>query len=588
MPVPRVSTQPSEPAGPAPQQSRTGGRSPRPGRHFRWGAFVLAGGLGLAAFFTSGFEYLAAVALTADPQAVSVDDLHGLRRDLLDHAWQAYNPTASRWRVDLDEPGRTLRVRLRGSDPEASLESVEQLAAAFLEHVRGLVEQARSHPGTDEQVLYEFRDSLQGELGTLTGDVRRIESSLASADCEAVESDLEGRLALRREAYEHTLEQVQAAESRLAALQRAPLPERAAVDPAARRRAVLADVEVQQDLKALRVQLAEGRQSLLRVRESVSPVLADLAVAAERMKTLCALENYRKIPPKLRRVVERVSTSESDYRAALGRFSEHWAAEFTRIESLEDDPGRAELIELQSALQDGLSGFLFETSMALTTMRGDIRVLGPGGDLATGYHELASSLVRGFHMLQNAHHRFEFAAADVKCPNNFRLDAALKSSRGLRHRSRKRLNQIEERLGREALAALQAEREAQIATLTEEVKRLRPTLDRAVRNLLGTHEQADEHDPVVRDFQQSKTVAGVYEERIRQLRAELARIETRLNDLAAKRMDVINPDHLRLVPQPVSHWPVNLMAKLMRGLLAAVAALGVVTLIQLRWAPRRR
>ncbi len=549
-------------------------------------SILIAGTVGVAGFLAGGFEYRASVDLVVTNTNVAAAELDGLRRDLLDHTWKSLGASAAPWRVELDAEARSLSVTLASPDPEQARAALTQLTGGFVDQIRALVERARTQPGPDEVVLAEFRKRLQDELLTLTGDVQRIESSLPRDDCEAIDTELRGRLSARRSAYEQNRARVRTAEAQLAAILDAPLPERAVVDPETRARTIRADVEAQQDLKALRVQLAELRHQLLKVREATSPILHELGTSAGELEALCSGTEARSADLELRRTVERVGQFAIDYHALLREFAQAWTAEFDRLDTLQDDLQRAEVLDVQGAVEDAVSGFIFRSSVPLGAIREQVRLASAAAAAAAQYHELASSLVRAFHALQTAHHRFEFTAADVKPSNNFRLDAALKSAKGLRHRSRKRLAQIEGCLARRALENLRTQRTGRVAALKREIDELREALDASMEAAWAVQERVSEHTPALHNYRQSQTVAGVYEERAKSIRADLGQIETRLNDLAARRMDVINPDHLEVASCRVDRWPVNLPAKLLQGSLAAGAALVLLIGLQTWLSPK--
>ena len=562
-------------------------QTPRWGKRVQWTVSVLvAATIGTASFFVGGFQYRAAVELRVTDAGVPETVLGDLRRELLDQAWQALSASTDRWRVELDVPARALRVTVTSPRSGQVSTSVVQVATDCVEHIRKVVEHARTQPGPDEVVLAEFRQRLADEHRVLNGDLRRIESTLPGEDCALVDAELHTRLTARRADYAQNRERVRQAEAQLAAIRAAPPPERATVDPEVREQAIRADAEVQQDLKALRVQLAEARYQLLGVLEAASPMLDALAASAKDLEELCSGDQVGSAEAELRRSVERIGQSTADYGALLTEFAQVWAREGDGLRTLADDPRRANVLHAQATLYDLLSGFIFQSTVPLTSIRDQVRAVSTAPGTPAHRHELASSLARGLHALQSAHHQFEFAAGDVKPSNNFRLDAALKSAKGLYHRSCGRLEQIEERLSRQALADLRATRARRIAVLEQEIGQLRPTLDASVEAMMATHEQADRNAPTLQGYRESRAVAGVYEERILDVERKLARIDTQLNDRAAKRMEVINTDHLLIVPLRAGRWPVNLPAKLFQGTLAFAAVLALLIGLQLWLSPR--
>ncbi|MFH0982105.1 MAG: hypothetical protein V2A79_11245 [Planctomycetota bacterium] len=547
---------------------------------------LVAATVAVAGFRVGEGEYWASLDLTITDVTVSLPILHGLRRELLDQAWAKFSATPAPWRIGLDEPARRLHVEILSPDPGEARVSLEALGTAFMDRIRGLVDQARSEPGPDEAVLLELRQRWSGELTALTGAMCQMEPTLSGADREAVEAELRRQLTTRRTACAQNRSRIQDAEAQLAALSAAPLPERGPVDAEVRERALQADPEVQQDFRALRVQLAEARHQLLQVWDVAAPALEELTTAAGQLETLCGGGEIQSATVELRRAAERIGQSAADYRAPLSEFARAWTIEFNRLRTLPDDLGQAEVIDVQTALNDALGGFLFQSSAPLAAIRDEVRALATASAAPAEHHEAVSALLRTFHAFQSAHHRLEFAAADARLSNNFRLEAALKSATGLRYRTRQRLAEIEERLSAQALDELRAERERRVAALQTQLHELRQTLDASVDTLLATQERVDEQAPVLQEFLQSKTAAGFYAPRIEDLRRDLRQIETRLNDLAAKRMNVIHPDHLAAGPCHVERWPVNLPVKLLQGALAGFCVIVILIGLQMWLSPK--
>ncbi len=548
-------------------------RAPRRGRIHWIISVLIAATAGAAGFLVGGFEYWASVDMVVDDANLSTTELDNLRRDLLDHAWQEFGTAGAQWHIGINPPARTITARASASNPAKARALITNLTTAFIEHIRKTVEEARTHPEPVELVLAGIRQERISELERLEAQVRRIESSLPEDDSVEADTRLRGQLSERREVYQHSRGRVEEVEAQLAAVIADPLPERAAVDPEARACAIKADVETRQDLKALHVQLAEARHQLLQVGQVAGPALDKLIAAGGRLGSRCSQVQACSVALELRRAVERLEQSLADYRAVLTGFAQRWSMEFDCLGTLADDPRRAEVIGVQVALCDALSGFLFQTTVPLATMREQVGAVSTASAASAEHHELASALVRGFHTFQTAHHRFEFAAGDMKASNNFRLDAALKSARGLRYRSSRRLAQIEERLACQALQDLRDLRTWRIAALEEQLRQLRHELDTATEAWIVAQEQADEHTPAMHNYLRSKTTAAAHAEQIASIKHEVGQIEIRLNNLAAGRMDVINPDHIAVADCRVDRWPVNLAAKLLQGAFAAVAVL---------------
>ena len=101
---------------------------------------------------------------------------------------------------------------------------------------------------------------------------------------------------------------------------------------------------------------------------------------------------------------------------------------------------------------------------------------------------LQSDLTRGFHAVQQAHHRFEFAAGALEPAVNFKLDAALLGARGLRRRSQLRIRRIDEQLQTDAAMRARRGRTTDLAQAKRSYGQLRATLDHAVTKLLSVQD----------------------------------------------------------------------------------------------------
>jgi hypothetical protein len=546
---------------------------------------LVATTVGVAAFLMNGFEYRASVDLVATQPATSTA-LDRLRRSLLDYTWQTLGESGSHWWIDLDPQAAVLRVTLSTADRRQACSSLDRLAASFLQHHRTSLDRARTELAPDERLLTQLREERAAELAALTTGTQRIAASLPAGDVAAATRSLREELAARRAAYAQNRRRAQDLQAELDALGAAPLPDRAPVDPEERERAIRADIEVQQDLKALRVQLAEVRHELSAVGLQTAPTIEAVGTTTEQFESLCNGPEARDAPVELRRAVERMGASVADYRTLLGEFARAWSVEFERLAAAPDDPRRPEVLDVQNALSEVLNGYSFGAAASLGAIREQVRVVSEASASPAEQHEFTSALLRTFHALQSAHQRLEFTAADVKPTNNFRLDAALKSAKGLRHRSQQRLTRIDEQLAQQALDALRAERERRMTALKEERDALRQTLDGSVETLLAAQDEADAHAPALEQFVQGKTTAGVNAERIKTITAELQRIDRELANAAAERTDVIAPENLQAAPSRLARWPVNLGVKLLQGALAGLVVLTLLVAVQTSLAPR--
>jgi len=159
-----------------------------------------------------------------------------------------------------------------------------------------------------------------------------------------------------------------------------------------------------------------------------------LTTAADELSRTASQSDATPLPPNIQAVVLGLVHDSDAYRQTLTKYTEVWTIEFTSLQRMEVDPASAELLDRYQRVRMLLSDFLFAASQRLSAVRAHLSVLGgQAGDNAR-HHVLQSNLTRAFQATQTAHHRFEFAAGGIDTPDNFRLDAALRSARGLRRR----------------------------------------------------------------------------------------------------------------------------------------------------------
>ena len=127
------------------------------------------------------------------------------------------------------------------------------------------------------------------------------------------------------------------------ALRSPPSPSEAVVDANVREQAIVAEIELQQDLKALPVQLAEMRHLLLGVWKAATPALEELTAATRALNKFALGEDAEAAEGAPREAVESIAQSAGEYEALLGTFSLDWSDAFKELEADDDDPRRAHI-----------------------------------------------------------------------------------------------------------------------------------------------------------------------------------------------------------------------------------------------------
>jgi hypothetical protein len=250
------------------------------------------------------------------------------------------------------------------------------------------------------------------------------------------------------------------------------------------------------------------------------------------------------------------------------------------LRKLEVDPYSSEVLDVYERSRRRLNDFLFDAAKRLATMRSHVRAIAEGTSDNARHYVSRSNLVRAFQTMQAAHHRFEFAAGTIETPDNFRLDAALKSTRGLRRRSKDRIRAIDEALQARAAERTRKRRIEELTEAERLVEQVRTATDRTVDELIALQEELNLGAEQSEAFLRAVLKAEIATARLKLTQEDLALATERLGELAAERVSTAQAAEIKFVSAGVVGGPVNLGQRLGTGALAAVLTFAVVLLAQ--------
>lgn len=452
--------------------------SASPAARLRFPLFIalLAGGA-IAAFWPISYSNTCAFQVTAGDEF----DVPQVRSVLLDYLWAQATPRSD-WSVFSPREGR-LNLILRASG-SAKTHEAGRLARSFIDHMQTLVTQ--SAPSESETYLERLLAEAQSSFQETTRSIDGFPPENGADPRARRDNSIEHRNHLAERYTQASAAWIQA-QQRLDALTQSGAPVVGTVDEELRTAAQQEDQALQQDLRELTVRLTELRAELAAATKQASEKLPALENA------ILALLALLQEPEPAANLVITASVSgllqhATEYRSRFDSFADQFSAAATRIEATEPDPIRDDLLNAYSSLRKLSGDFLFDASKLLTAMRKQVDSLSEGDAAAPRNYQSISDLTRAFGQVQTAHHRFEFAAAKVDSANNFRLDSALRSSRGLRSRTRDRLTAIEDDLQAKALQSARNQYARDLTDAQTEHARARADLDAAVGELV----QADD------------------------------------------------------------------------------------------------
>lgn len=445
------------------------------------------------------------------------------------------------WWVNAPAEG-FLQLGVTTTDRRRGVEEASAAAYGFLSVLRERADEARQTPSDAEHEVSQLVAALRQRAGEAQAQVEAATGSLPPSDPRINRDALLERWRALRSDFTTAREQLAEAAAGVDRLQTELVlslegsePARGIVGGEDRRRALESDPALQQDLRELGVRLSELKLHLLNVWQQSAGRLEQLRSATDDLLRTASQSDTARLPPNVRAAVEGVVSETELYRQTLGAFVDAWTGEFTTLQRLEVDPQSGELLDGYQRARSLLSDFLFAASQRLAALRSHVNTLGEQPSDNARHHVLQSNLTRAFQAAQSAHHRFEFAAGAIDTPDNFRLDAALRSARGLRRRTVEEMQRLEQRLQADAIEKAKQQRAQALAEAEHAVERTRATSEQTIEQLFAVQDGLIQAVGLSEGFLHAVLQAELAANRLQTAQADLARTEERLRELAASR-----------------------------------------------------
>ncbi len=469
--------------------------------------------------------------------------------------------------------------------PDQSVQSAQKLADRFREIVEAEARAARTQPTEAEKFAAQHLDELKRGAADAGERLGQLSETLNTAQAGASQNNQLSRWRELSTKYRESRARLIDAQARLATLDSAGPPTAANIDPADRESAERADLGLQQDLKELAVNVAVLTAQIREVHTRSTASLDAAIDAAQALRYESARIGHDHSEPDVSAAMTSITEHADDYRNVVDKFSEAWdKALATLPESAADPSDGAVLLRYENALAAARE-LEFASSAVLQVIEAETTRLGGDGRAAPQRYELLSTLVRAVQTLQAAHRRLLIESGRIEDSQNFRIDSALRSARGLRGRSRARLLAIEEKLSTAALADARIKYAAAVDDARKVVEQQRTETDCVTQALVEAQEELV--DVMART--QDRTAAAQAEllalqVEMEQNRAE--RIEQQIDRLTEKRLAVAHENPLEPATVSCDRFPVDTGRRLKSGGIAAAATFTVMLLGQF-WLARR-
>ncbi len=549
-------------------------------------AALVGGGL----VWVEGFQYECVAVITnrSPSQAGGSEQLQArfrehLARRVAEATADGFVPDV--WRVETLSAGG-LRLAVRTSDRAGGRVFVEKAATGFVQDLNESRAAARLRPDEAEQVVSAYVQRLKQRLAAFNEQAARAEASTPDTDPTAERHQRLDQWQSQSAQYKDIHTTLRSTAETLRRLEAAPPPSHGVVTAEQRRRAVQADETLVQDLAELEVQLGEIKVSVLTVAQEVAERLAALTAAADALAQALPEKRTDGDQPAPALPWGDLPALVEEYNQAIIEFAGAFEPWSVKLRQWTCDPRSARVLDMHQQASSMLADFMHRSARLLATMRERLQSASEGISDTARHHVLHSNLVRALAKLRRAHDRFGFAADQIKPTLNFHIDAPLRSARGLRKRSRLRIEHIERGLEREAHTAARKAHTARIESTRRFLQATRGQIDDDVAEILELQDQLNLSAETSEAF-----LKAVLEHQFARNLAEAAKddmleMKTRLDHLRVQRAEKWSHLDLQVSPATITASPINLFPRLRTGTLAAFATLLAVGLVQW-WAGRK-
>ncbi|UCF34056.1 MAG: hypothetical protein JSV78_01870 [Phycisphaerales bacterium] len=470
----------------------------------------------------------------------------------------------------------TLELSIIASRRARGLARVEAVAQGFIRHVQSELAQLQQTPDLAEELLLEYVAQLRKRLAEAEQEV---ESAIQQMPADDPRTDRNAALArwrgLRAD-FADLRRQLAARGDQLRELQNVPEPTHGIVSAEERQKAIQRDPALIQDLEELKVQLAQLKFQMLTTWQESAAKLDSLRHEVQALRASTQPTGEDEQP----QFVAGFTATVEEYAQALDHFAETWNQEFTAIQTVDCDPYSKEILDALGRLRTLVGDFFFKSSQLLASMRTHTQAINEGLSDNARHHVFYSKLVRGFRSPELLHHRLEFAACMVKPANNFRVDAALRSARGLRRRTQATLSEIEERLEAEARNKAQEEYTQRLAEAELAMEKTRNDAARMIEEIVNLQDELNLSSDLTEQFLKTVLQSEFATDLKELAEKDFKDGEQILQNLKSLRTDRVLQTKLQIVSCEASDIPINLPERLRFGGIAALITLVAVSLVQ--------
>jgi len=395
--------------------------------------------------------------------------------------------SSPRWWTEQAGP-QTLHLKVQSGDRSAASRPLQEFANTFPRAWRERIRPAAMAQTPDAIRRTTRREFLQNQIADLRADLADPDS-VATA---GVEDERQAKLQEYRNlhvTFAALRQQVMQTTEQLAQMREAPEPAFGIVSAEQRRKALADDAVLQQELAELTVRLTELKREALAVWQDSMALLDALRSASQQMSAAGSQASLPDAGEALRAVLTEIKRTSQRFDEALEAFATTWTRDFTIVRDYEIDARNDELIQTYSNVRRTFNEFSFRADKSLATLRAAIDQLGSSSADDARFHVLHSDLKRAAQSIIQAFRRWELEARMMIPSHNFRLDAALRSARGLHRRTARRIAAIDEHLQEIAVQRAREKAHQELQQTTVRLNELRDEWDVVTGRLVDCQQE---------------------------------------------------------------------------------------------------
>ncbi len=265
-----------------------------------------------------------------------------------------------------------------------------------------------------------------------------------------------------------------------------PPPATAIIEPEDRAKAYNAHTVLNGDLSQLKDHLEDVRRAMSKIYSRADHPLQQVLESLKTIKECAKGSDASKLSSEKRLALDRLSETTTDLDLFASGFAQDWNGGFTILANQPIDPAKHDVLDFHDEIATKASDYGFKAGLLIDKLKLQLRAFSEAGSDSAKGHFQTATLTREINALADSQARFIIAANALRDPNEFLLDAALRSSRGLSQRSSLIIKEIEEVLEVQARQRAFDERQRKIDSLTKSVGILRTATDEIAGTMIET------------------------------------------------------------------------------------------------------